>query len=70
MYRREHRHPFALTDFFLPFGGKLSGACISSFSVAPMQAENLIEQGQMALLLWESLRLSETLHLDHRVLSA
>ena len=24
----------------------------------------------MALLLWKSLRLSETLHLDHRVLSA
>jgi IS5 family transposase len=25
MYRREHRHQLSLADFFLPFGGKLSG---------------------------------------------
>jgi hypothetical protein len=25
MYRREHRHQFSFGDFFLPFGGKLSG---------------------------------------------
>jgi hypothetical protein len=25
MYRREPRHQLSFTDFFLPFGGKLSG---------------------------------------------
>ena len=25
MYRRENRHQLSLADFFLPFGGKLSG---------------------------------------------
>jgi hypothetical protein len=25
MYRREHRHQLSFEDFFLPFGGKLSG---------------------------------------------
>jgi hypothetical protein len=25
MYRREHRHQLSFADFFLPFGGKLSG---------------------------------------------
>ena len=25
MYRREHRHQLSLADFFLPFGGNLSG---------------------------------------------
>ena len=25
MYRREHRHQLSLADFFLSFGGKLSG---------------------------------------------
>jgi hypothetical protein len=25
MYRREHRHQLSIEDFFLPFGGKLSG---------------------------------------------
>jgi IS5 family transposase len=25
MYRREHRHQLSLEDYFLPFGGKLSG---------------------------------------------
>ncbi len=25
MYRREHRHQLSSEDFFLPFGGKLSG---------------------------------------------
>ena len=25
MYRREHRHQLLMADFFLPFGGKLSG---------------------------------------------
>ena len=70
MYRREHRHQLSLADFFLPFGGRLSGTAISSFSVGPIQAENLIGHGQIALLLPRSLRLSETLNLDHRVLSA
>ncbi|QNI87098.1 putative transposase domain protein [Synechococcus sp. ROS8604] len=25
MYRREHRHQLSFKDFFLPFGGQLSG---------------------------------------------
>jgi hypothetical protein len=25
MYRREHRHTLSLADYFLPFGGQLSG---------------------------------------------
>ena len=25
MYRREHRHQLSFEDFFLPFGGRLSG---------------------------------------------
>ena len=25
MYRHEHRHQLSFEDFFLPFGGKLSG---------------------------------------------
>ena len=25
MYQREHRHQLSFEDFFLPFGGKLSG---------------------------------------------
>jgi len=37
MYRREHRHQLSFEEFFLPFGGKLSGdnGCIKLAELIP-----------------------------------